>query len=555
MLALATLSLATVAILGVGAGRSGIASAQTQPQPQESQPQQQTQEQTTPQQAPTPAPQQEVPVQQVPIIQQPGRPPVTPATPPSTTLPPWTPPVPPPPSQTNIPAPFPFATPGAPGALPAVPGFGGLSPGIPSAFRPTVATLRGAALEFHPTLRLSEEYSDNFFQTTSRTEDNFRSTLGPGFTLLLNGARTFGTLSTTVDLVHDTAPDSGDDPKVFPSLTAAVRYALTPRLSLTVTDTFVRSDMATDVDRTGIRRGRQTASTNTFGVAMDWLLDQVITQAYYRNVLFFNEDDNGIGNQENTSNQGDSITHILGLNAATRIAIDYLVRAGYEFSRADETGGSTTGAGDSTSHTVFGSVARQFGLYATGGLSTSFSRQSEDDTRIYNASLFGAYGLPTGLSVSAALGYSILDSDDEDTEGTISVNANASYRFARAVISVGALRDFRQTAQQGQNFGTVESTSYFGSLLYQWTPFINTLLNVTYSENEPTGTGNVENRGTQETLTYGASLNWLLLRWLTASLQYTYTKQTGSNVFNLGGFEGTGDFAENRVRLNFFATF
>jgi hypothetical protein len=149
-----------------------------------------------------------------------------------------------------------------------------------------------------------------------------------------------------------------------------------------------------------------------------------------------------------------------------------------------------------------------------------------------------------------------LDSDIQGNEGTVSANVSASYRFARALVSVGAFRDFVQTAQQGQNFGTVQSNSYFGSFLYQLTPFINTVLHVTYSENEPTGTGNSQNNNRrQDTLTYGASLNWLMLRWLTASLQYTYTKQTGNNVFNQGAFGGTGDYAENRVSLNFFATF
>src|ERR1700674_1952109 len=104
------------------------------------------------------------PLLQVPI-QQPGRPPITPATPPSTTMPPWTPPVAPAPSQTNVPAPlFILGGPGTSGA----PGYTGV-PGltIPGAFNPIVANVRGATVEFHPTLRLAEEYSDNFFQATN----------------------------------------------------------------------------------------------------------------------------------------------------------------------------------------------------------------------------------------------------------------------------------------------------------------------------------------------------------------------------------------------------
>src|SRR5258706_7865278 len=352
--ALKRVSLASMLVLGtsLGVATNGAAQTPTSPpaqegqqpgqqgqQPAETHPPQPVPPQTTPQQAP---------LQQSPI-QQPGRPLITPATPPTTTVPPWTPPVPPAPSQTNVPSPFPYAT---PGAAPGTPGFVGIpNLAVPGAFAPTLTTVRGATLEFHPTARASLEYSDNFFQSSSHAEDNFRSILGPGFTLLLNGARTFGVLSATVDLVHDTASNSGDEIKVFPSLNLGLRYLLTPRLALTLTDTFIRNDSATTADQFGIRRGRQTFNTNTLCLTVYWLIDQVATQAYYRNVLFFNENDGQSGQTNNQSgqtnnqngqrnNQNDTITHILGLNAGTRFASDYLVRGGYELSYADTVSGS-----------------------------------------------------------------------------------------------------------------------------------------------------------------------------------------------------------------------
>ena len=118
--------------------------------PQGQQPQEQAPQQPA---SPTPEPGLLTPTEQRQLLQQyqqqqPLGPPVTPATPPSTTLPPWTPPVPPAPSQTNVPTPFPgFGRPGYVGA-----------PGLtmPGLLPPTVTTIRGAALEFHPTARLAE---------------------------------------------------------------------------------------------------------------------------------------------------------------------------------------------------------------------------------------------------------------------------------------------------------------------------------------------------------------------------------------------------------------
>lgn len=414
-------------------------------------------------------------------------------------------------------------------------------------------------LEVHPTLRIAGEYTDNFFLTTSRTEENFRSTLGPGLIALLYGARTFGTLTTTVDLVHDTAPDSGDTVKVFPSLNASVRYSLTPRLFLTVSDTFVRSDSASTLDSSGIRRGRQTGNANSLTVAVDWIVERIAAQVYYRNALFFNEDDDNQGQNQSAvvGSRSDSVTHIVGLNGSTRIGVDYTVRAGYEFSRTENLDqGSTTVSDDNMSHTVFGSFARQFGLFTTGGVSSSYQWQTDQDARIFNVSLFGAYGVPTGLSLAGAVGYSRLESNDQDSEDAFSVNGRVSYRWARAVATVGAVQDFRQTGQQGENFGTVLSRSYFGSFLYQFTPFITGTVQASYSENEPTGVGNDPNRGTQKTLSYGGSVNWQVVRWLVASLQYTYTKYMDVSAFGQSNTSNTsGDIAENRITLNFFATF
>ena len=436
------------------------------------------------------------------------------------------------------------------------PPLGGPGLTLPGAFPPTVGTFRGGTFELHPTLHVAEEYSDNFFQTSSHTAENFRSILGPGFLLLVNGARTFGSFSTTLDLVHDTAKNSGDDVKFHPSASAGVRYLIDPRLSLSFSDTYLRNDEAGTVDQFGLRQGRSTFDTNSFATTVDWIIDRFVTQAYYKNLLFINESG---GNGQNINGQtssgttsADTLTHILGVNGSTRFATDYTGKVGYEFSRAQTLSGGGGTNTDSTGHLVFGSLSKQFGLFTTTGLSSSYSYQTLNSTSIYNVSLFGAYGLPQGLSVSAAVGYSWLHSDTEDDSG-FSTNTTVAYRFARAVVSVGVFQDFRQTGQQGQNFGTVQSRSYFGTFLYQFTPFINGTLTAAYSENEPTGTGNSSTTsGVQTTLTYGANLNWQVLRWLVASARYTYTKRTGTTVF---GGVGTGDIGENRATLNLFATF
>ena len=277
-------------------------------------------------------------------------------------------------------------------------------------------------------------------------------------------------------------------------------------------------------------------------------------------MLFFNE--SGDGTTVISGNTNNNITNIVGVNASARFAIDYSARVGYEFSHTRDLGNNgVSGDGSdsnttNTTNTGFVSVARQLGLFAIAGLSSSYSYQTDESTSTFNASMFGTYGLPGSLSISGSVGYTVINSDTQENDGTVSLNLNATYRpTPKMSISVGTFRDFQQTAQQGQDFGTVLTQAYFGSIAYQATPFITTALSGSYRENQGTGTGNTQSNDKETTLTVGASVNWQLLRWLVGTLGYTYTKQTGQGVFNQQTGIGGNGYTENRVNLTLFASF
>src|SRR5262249_46360716 len=90
-----------------------------------------------------------------------------PRVPPPTTLAEAPPVLPPPPSQSHLPA-----------LLPAL---------------ETPAT--GPTFDLHPSLTLSEQYSDNFLLTSTNHIDNFRTLLTPGLLVGINGAKVRGTVA------------------------------------------------------------------------------------------------------------------------------------------------------------------------------------------------------------------------------------------------------------------------------------------------------------------------------------------------------------------------
>src|SRR5207247_1158796 len=148
------------------------------------------------------------------------------------------------------------------------------------------------------------------------------------------------------------------------------------------------------------------------GLSADWLLDLLATQGYYQLSTF--------------SGGTDTVSQILGADAGIPLGPLLAAKTGYEFSRS-QTSGAT--GDDSTGHLIWASVARRLGPLASAGVSTSYSLQSLDSTRIWNVSLFTVYDLPGRLSLSGSLGYSLLNSDPGGTRSTISSNTSATYRF------------------------------------------------------------------------------------------------------------------------------
>jgi hypothetical protein len=174
--------------------------------------------------------------------------------------------------------------------------------------------------------------------------------------------------------------------------------------------------------------------------------------------------------------------------------------------------------------------------------------QSLENVRIWNISLFTTYELPGSLSLSSSLGLAVLSSDVSGTLATYTTNTNASYRFAKAVIAVAILQDYNQTFLNGNNFGITLTRSYTGSFSYALTPFIDTSVRASYSDNEFTGVGNNRSSPNSNVFSALASVSWRVQRWLTAGLDYTYTRY--------GSVDGSGQAAsENRFSLRLTASF
>ena len=398
---------------------------------------------------------------------------------------------------------------------------------IPGAFDTSLIPANAPRVTFTPTLTLQEQWTDNFFVTETERTDNFRTTAAVGLDLLMNFPRTRGSLSTSLAFSYDSAADE-QQTNFFPSFHGSVHHTFSPRLSLTVTDTFRRDDDPFLADTNGVRTERETFVSNTFSVSLNWLIDIFQTQYYYRNNLFLADDDN-------------TISHILGGNVSVPLGAIHTLTGGYEFTYRDSEGDS-----DQIGNRVYGVLSRQIGTFTSAGVSSSFSWYSANtDSRIFNVSLFAAHGVPGGFSVSGSVGYSLYDSETADPTNLASFSLNASYRFARGSVSVGAFQDIRQTADEGEDFGMVTTRAAYASFSYYFTAFITGNLFARYSRNEPLEGGG-SGIAPSTYLTAGANLSWQITNWLSLTLAYLYIDRDEDRSTTIG----SNDFTTNQTLQN-----
>ena len=497
----------------------------------------------------------------LPVQPLPGQPPaageqkpVAPGTPPPTSVPVLVPVIP-----DVQPAGPPTTVPSAPQRLVVAPGTG-----------PTPT----ATLQFEPNVTVLEEYTDNFNLTKTNKQENFRSTVSPGFRLGINSPLIKGLIAYTFAPAYDTATK---DVSLFHSILGQVVYQVNPRWQVTLADSYIQSDQPGEADRLGLRQGRRSFSSNTFSATSEYLIDLVTTKQSYRLINF--SDDDG----------GKTTTHEVAAGASLPIYQTNVVSAGYDYVTTDSTEGTGTGTGiqSTTAGREFNVSGHQFtvsgsrrlsalttvglkGSYAfrtiTGDSSTSTTTTSttsdETDYRLWTASLFTSYTLPGRLTLAGSVGMTALSADRGISIGPNFFSASSlTYQFVRTTITLTGDKGFSETFADGDNFGVVETEGVTAAVTYRFTPSVTATVSGSYRKNKFTGIGGTASTRNEDTKNWGGSalVSWRILRWLLLDLSYTYFEQTtagSDSASTTGTTTGLNEFdnrnyAENRVQAAF----
>jgi hypothetical protein len=424
----------------------------------------------------------------------------------------------------------------------------------------TVGAVPTRTFQLEPSISLIEEYSDNFNLSERDKESNFRTILAPGLRLLINTPLTRGVIAYTFSPTYDTSPD---DFSFFHALLGQVVWQANPRWTLTLADTFTRSDEAGEADRLALRQERQKYTSNTLALTSDYLIGTVTTRQSYQWSLF--TDDGG---------GADTSTHLLAGSATVPLSQVHAITGGYEY-LTSETSGGTDGAmtgfasttedfDDVTGHRVTASGSRRLNPLALLGLTTSYAWRAvtsdvrNRDYRLWNASVFTDYLLPGRLLLKSSVGATGVNVDSSESLGPLlSTATTLTYWFGRAEATLAVDRGYSETFTGGENFGLVETEGITASLTYPFTPVLSGTALGFFRHNDFKDIDGDREDG-EETENWGGtvSLTLQLLRKILVELSYDYVKHEA-----FGGRSGTSgpgsgsSYTENRVRASLRLSF
>lgn len=397
---------------------------------------------------------------------------------------------------------------------------------------------------FRPILEASEEYSDNFNRSSENPISNFRSTISPGGQISFDTGFLTGRAAYTLSAFHDSSADQMGIHHLF---ACDFAWQATPRLKFILGDTFTKSDDPAQADRLNLRLGRQDFTSNVLSLGSAYSLSLIETTQYYRLSTF-------------SSTEERTTSHTLGATVLIPLGRIHTVTLGYEYLKSETTVDprvtvvipGTGTPSTTTGHQLTGSFSRDLTKNTTAGVAAAYAvrEQTQATGRTnfsrWSLSLFNNYVLADRIVMHGSMGLAQLDSPGSSARLLLTSNTDIAYYIGPAVLGLKVERGFSESFAEGQNFGVVETSGVVGSVFYRFSPLLTGSATGGYRENIFTGVGGGQEGREDRTVTVTANLSYQVRRWLTATVDYTYS-QTKASALQPG-------FVENRFRATLNAS-
>jgi len=401
-------------------------------------------------------------------------------------------------------------------------------------------------------LSLSEEVSDNFFQTQSDRQSGYQTIATIGTIYRLERGASFVSLANTLSAEYEAHSEESNFG--FANLSLNVGHQL-PRLSLALSESFIRSNNVEVASPTGIRRGHGTFLSNSVSPQMRYQLypDTSLNLAY-TNTLVRNENQNVSGTDTliQSGAQGNSLSNSFTAGVQHSFTRALSGRLNYTFTTTD-----STETFDSREQRASADLGYLIDIN-TSALFRAFGTlvdQSDGgtDSQIYGASIGMRRQLTPFLAAFISVGPTVLLREDSGPriipnwqvalDGPLPLTRRTSLSFS-------AQHSIQDTSGDIDNVGIVETWLATVTLNHTVSPNLLTSLFVNYGRTEF-----LQNVSTTESIqgqkdnfwSVGARATYALTRRLSLSGNYLFQRRD-SNLAD-------DSFYENRITVSLTAAF
>jgi Putative beta-barrel porin 2 len=419
---------------------------------------------------------------------------------------------------------------------------------------------------------LIEEYSDNFFLSANDPQDAFRTSLNLGTVYRVESGKGFLSLANSIRGSYDTG--GGQSTFAFANLSLNAGYEL-PRWSLTLSESFLRSDEPAEATPIGVRRQRRPFSQNIVSPQLRYAVTPTTALTWaYANTLVWNgnvERDNADPSASSMDGVvGNSVTNTLSAGLQHWFRRNLSGSIGYDFSLTN-----SEESGDTQSQTASGDLAyiisprttasfRAFGTLIDQHQETS-NASTSGDAQIFGVSFGVRRQLTTFLTAFVSVGPTVVDRQHRPTRlfANWQVSLDGPIPLTqRTSVSVSTQQSINDTAGDINDVGLVLSQSATLTLTHAISRalFLSVFANFgrTQMLEDIVVDGSTQGQNSQD-FTYwstGASLSYALSRIWSVSAGYRY-QHRDSDVpsSNIGGTGLGSKYSENRLIFSLSAAF
>jgi opacity protein-like surface antigen len=439
----------------------------------------------------------------------------------------------------------------------------------PNPFLESLLRLREVTPHLLMSISLGEEYSDNFFLSESDPQDVYRTSLNLGTVYRLESERSFVSLANSIRGSYDAG--AGQGTFAFANLSLNAGYQLS-QLSVSLSESFIRSDEPEEATPAGVQRQRRPFSQNIVSPQFRYALTPTTAlNLAYTNTLVWNASTPEDNADPSTGNQGgilgNSVSHTFSAGLQHRFTRNLSGGASYTFSMTNN-----EGAPDTQSQAASADLAylidprttasfRAFGTLIDQSQGTSDVSTSETNARIFGISFGVRRQLRTSLAAFVAVGPALVNREGFPTRvfANWQLGLEGSLpNIRRTSLSFSTQQSIQDTAGDINDVGLVLSRS--ATLILNHSPSRDLLASVF---------ANFSREQTLEDIATGVSQNQNFTLWNAGvrlsyalspiwSISGTYRYQRGDSDVPESNVDSTGlggKYSENRVIFSITAAF